>query len=94
MRNTSGADTIQSLRRLCEWLDKSDYSGFDPYDIKEKPGIILLTEKGNQSLFYSDKRIVFELFYSFPCCHESFFGEAQNQCQGHGGIGTGIPAIV
>lgn len=65
--NIPSADPIQSLRRLCEWLDKSDYSGYDPYDIKEKPGIILLTEKGNQGLLFAlIREFVFELFYSFP----------------------------
>lgn len=66
---------FQSLISLENWIKSNGYAGYDPYDIKGKPGILRLVELGNRFYLFSVFReICFELLYTFPVLSRKIFG--------------------
>ena len=57
----------QCLHRLDDWLDQSEWRGFDPYDIKSLAWVRSLTAAGNKyKLFEILREILFEIFLLKP----------------------------
>jgi len=58
---------LASIAKLDQWVSRNGWSGYDPYDVKEKKWVIHLTSKGNRNFaFAMIRELVFEFFYSFP----------------------------
>ncbi|MBK7104717.1 MAG: hypothetical protein IPH62_05485 [Ignavibacteriae bacterium] len=65
--NTQKIKIEKSILLLDNWISQNGWTGFDPYDIKELPFIIKLTDLGNKYFFFEIIReILFELFLTFP----------------------------
>ena len=70
---------IDTYKNLYNWVKKSDFKGFDPYDIKSLPWIVFLTKKGNKHYLVNVfKEFLFELFYSFPYIFRFVFRVKKN----------------
>ncbi|MFX0132867.1 MAG: hypothetical protein ACFFDN_04405 [Candidatus Hodarchaeota archaeon] len=56
-----------SIKKLDVWIEKNGWAGYDPYDIKEIPIVLRISEIGNKTFLSAIVReMIFELFYSFP----------------------------
>ena len=65
----------RSLNSLENWIHSNGWSGFDPYDIKELPFIIKITDLGNKYFIAEVLReIIFEFFLYFPKFSRKLFG--------------------
>ena len=57
----------QAINKLDNWIEKNGWAGYDPYDIKEVPIVLKITDMGNRGFFFTlIRETIFELFYSFP----------------------------
>jgi len=64
-----------ATNKLDSWIERNGWAGYDPYDIKELPTVIKITELGNRNLFFTLVReCVFEILYSFPTISREILG--------------------
>ncbi|MCB9207601.1 MAG: hypothetical protein H6611_09905 [Ignavibacteriales bacterium] len=65
--NSSFEKIQTSFSLLDNWLTKNGWTGYDPYDIKDVPFIIKITDLGNK-YFIAEifREILFEFFLMFP----------------------------
>jgi hypothetical protein len=72
--NSHSSNIKKSTEKLCAWLYKNGFAGYDPYDIKDTTFLIKLTQMGNRNkLFALLREIVFELVYTFPLASRKIF---------------------
>jgi rhamnogalacturonyl hydrolase YesR len=58
---------LTHLEKLDQWIRKNGWSGYDPYDIKEIPWILKITDLGQKSRSIEILREgLFEIFNTFP----------------------------
>ncbi len=65
---------LESFKKLDKWIKESQWSGYDPYDIKSLSWVRSIARKANGNKFYEGVReMLYELFLLFPKTSRKLF---------------------